>query len=69
LEPIFVEHEVTAAEVAHLKEAHLIDMGISSVGDRLRIIQSTTGFLRGERNRRRQKDIVQFAGWTCAFSY
>jgi len=64
LEKTFQEHEVTSNEIAHVKEHHLIDMGVTSVGDRLRIVESTQAFLRGERNRRRQKDILVFSGWT-----
>jgi hypothetical protein len=68
LEPVFAEHEVGPNEIAHLKENHLIDMGVTNIGDRLRIIESTQAFLRGERNRRRQKDILVFSGWTCKFT-
>ena len=63
LEGKFAEHEITSAEIAYLKEAHLLDMGITSVGDRLRIIESTKAFLRGERNRTRQSTIIRFTGW------
>lgn len=63
LEPLFTEHEVTPNEIAHLKEEHLIDMGITNVGDRVRIVESTRAFLRGERNRARQSTILRFTGW------
>ena len=55
---------MTANEVAYLTENHLLDMGVTSVGDRVRIIESTSAFLRGERNRKRNRDIIKFSGFT-----
>ena len=64
LESKFIEHEVTWKEIGFLTEKHLIDMGVTNVGDRLRIIESTRAFLRGERNRTRNRDTFMFQGRT-----
>jgi hypothetical protein len=61
----FVHHQVTPNEIAFIKEHHLIDMGITAVGDRLRIIDSVETFLRGERNKSRQAIVMRFQNWHC----
>ena len=59
----FEQHEVTEAEIPYLKESHLVEMGIVNVGDRLRILDFTSSFLRGLRNQKRQKTILNFKDW------
>lgn len=63
--PKFQEHDITAEEVPQLTEHHLMEIGITTVGDRVRIMQSVRSFLRGQRNEDRHKIILVFSSWTC----
>lgn len=59
----FREHEVGPQEIPYITEQHLLDMGITSVGDRLRIVDSVQAFLRAQRNRDRRLVIMSFNDW------
>lgn len=60
---MFQAHAITAEEIPHLKDEHLKEMGISSVGDRLKILDAVSYYLRGVRNAKRHEPLLKFKGW------
>lgn len=50
---------MTVAELAFLSEAHLLDMGVTRIGDRVKILNACKQFTRKERTKARQRVVLK----------
>lgn len=59
----FSEHAVTGEDMPFLQDYQLLEMGVISVGDRIRILAATERFMRSLKNEQRNKVIMKFKDW------